>query len=140
MVEGVYKDPIGSRLRAVWGLSVRRSFPPSLALDRAQQRGAVVVDLLAGLIQVHSFLSRTLLWKGGPEGTLGTKGNPAFPFLGLPHPSGQSTQEARGWVERRVHRAVPRFCPPSTNSSHQVTHSYSLMSTFAHLICDGLSI
>ena len=65
-----------------------------------------MVDSLAGLVQVHSVHSETLLWKGVSEDTLEAKGKPPFLFIGVPHLSGQSTQEVRVWVERRVPRVA----------------------------------
>lgn len=81
--------------KAIWGPRVRRRLPQSSSLDRAQQLVAAVVDLLAGLIQVHSFLSKTLLSRGGSESTVGAKESPTSPFVGDPHLSNQSTQQAR---------------------------------------------
>ena len=68
------------RIRLLYGLRDRRCLSQNLTDHRAQQLVAAVVDFLVGSVQVHSFLSKILLFIGGPKSTLGAKGNPAFPI------------------------------------------------------------
>ena len=95
-----------------------------------------MVDSLAGLVQVRSVHSKTVLWKGVSEDTLWQRGTPRFLFIGLSHLSGQSTQEARVWVERRLPRVVTADCAPCQSPDELFLVSHK------HLwhVCDVLSI
>ena len=73
-----------------------------------------MVDSLAGLVQVRSVHSKTVLWKGVSEDTLVAKGNPTFSFyrtfssVRSVDPGGESP--GREKVAQGSHR---RLCPLS---------------------------
>lgn len=115
--------------KGFWGPRIRGCYPESLTLYRAQQGAAAAVALPSGLVHKHSFPSKSLLERGGPEGTLGAKGNPAFPFCRT-----SSSQEARSGAETWVGaRAVTVGFPPSASSSHSWSHSRSVSAPSACL-------
>lgn len=121
-----------------WGLRCRRCLPQTSTLDRAPRLVAAVVGLLAELVQVYSFLSKPLLWKGS-EGTLGAKGNPVFPFCGTSLSTRSVNPRARDWRDRWVHRVPrPHFAP----LDRQQSPDELLLVDLKHLlrICDVLSI
>lgn len=88
-----------------------------------------MVDLSAGLVQVRSVHSKTVLWKGVSEDTLVAKGNPTFSFyrtfssVRSVDPRGESL--VREKVAQGSHR---RLCPrQSPDELFLVSHIFCML-------------
>lgn len=98
-----------------------------------------MVDSLAGLVQVHSVHSETLLWKGVSEDTLEAKGKPTFSFYRISSSvrpvnlRGESLGREEGAQGSHVDR-VPVSQRRSRDDLFLVSHKHLLH------VCDLLSI